>query len=205
VNSVRSSGGLACPDCACRYRCHFGAVGGAPRYLRSDNGPEFVSRALLKWITAQGIETASIDPGKPWQNGSTESFDGKFRGECLSLEWFRSRAEAKVVIETWRRHFNEVRLTCADVRHEARLMDEQIVSRAGFSYPTRDSEYFGRAPHYLPPRAQDITGFLNSRGGSMTQSGQIRISIGTRGTTSALDGPRPSISDPAGPCLRMSA
>lgn len=72
-------------------------------------GPEFVSRALLKWIVGQGIETALIDPGKPWHNGSTESFNGKFRDECLSLEWFRSRAEAKVVIETWRRHFNEVR------------------------------------------------------------------------------------------------
>jgi len=82
---------------------------GAPRYLRSDNGPEFVSRALLKWIADQGIETALIDPGKPWQNGTTESFNGKFRDECLSLEWFRSRAEAKVIIETWRRHFNEVR------------------------------------------------------------------------------------------------
>ncbi len=82
---------------------------GAPRYLRSDNGPEFVSRALLKWIIDQGIETALIDPGKPWQNGATESFNGKFRDECLSLEWFRSRAEAKVLIESWRRHFNEVR------------------------------------------------------------------------------------------------
>ena len=82
---------------------------GAPSFLRSDNGPEFVSRALLKWIVGQGIETALIDPGKPWQNGATESFNGKFRDECLSLEWFRSRAEAKVVIETWRRHFNEVR------------------------------------------------------------------------------------------------
>jgi putative transposase len=50
-----------------------------------------------------------IDPGKPWQNGTGESFNGKFRDECLSLEWFRSRAEAKVVIETWRRHYNEVR------------------------------------------------------------------------------------------------
>jgi putative transposase len=56
-----------------------------------------------------GIDTALIDPGKPWQNGATESFNGKFRDECLSLEWFRSRAEAKVVIESWRRHFNEVR------------------------------------------------------------------------------------------------
>jgi putative transposase len=51
---------------------------GAPLYLRSDNGPEFVSRALLKWITDQGIATALIDPGKPWQNGIGESFNGKF-------------------------------------------------------------------------------------------------------------------------------
>ena len=82
---------------------------GAPLYLRSDNGPEFVSRALLKWIVDQGIGTALIDPGKPWQNGTTESLIGKFRDECLSLEWFRSRTEAKVVIESWRRHYNEVR------------------------------------------------------------------------------------------------
>jgi putative transposase len=82
---------------------------GAPGFLRSDNGPEFVSKAILSWIVAQGISTALIEPGKPWQNGVTESFNGKFRDECLSLEWFRSRAEAKVVIEAWRRHYNEVR------------------------------------------------------------------------------------------------
>ena len=57
----------------------------------------------------QGIESALIDPGKPWQNGADESFNGKFRDECLSIEWFRSRAEATVVIEAWRRHYNEVR------------------------------------------------------------------------------------------------
>jgi putative transposase len=82
---------------------------GAPLYLRSDNGPEFVARALLKWIVDQGIETALIDPGKPWQNGVSESFNGKFRDECLSMEWFLSRAQAKVMIEAWRPHFNEVR------------------------------------------------------------------------------------------------
>jgi putative transposase len=82
---------------------------GAPTFLRSDNGPEFVSKALLSWIVAQGIGTALIEPGKPWQNGVTESFNGKFRDECLSLEWFRSRAEAKIIIETWRRHYNGVR------------------------------------------------------------------------------------------------
>jgi len=82
---------------------------GAPAFLRSDNGPEFVSKALLSWIVVQGIGTALIEPGKPWQNGVTESFNGKFRDECLSLEWFRSRTEAKVIIEAWRRHYNEVR------------------------------------------------------------------------------------------------
>ena len=82
---------------------------GAPRYLRSDNGPEFVSQAILSWLGSAGIDTALIDPGKPWQNGDNESFNGKFRDECLSLEWFRSRAEARIVIETWRRHYNEVR------------------------------------------------------------------------------------------------
>ena len=77
---------------------------GAPRYLRSDNGPEFVARAVLKWLLAAQIETAFIDPGKPWQNGVDESFNGKFRNEHLSLEWFRNRAEATVSIEQWRRH-----------------------------------------------------------------------------------------------------
>jgi len=85
------------------------SIRGAPRYLRSDNGPEFVSRALLKWVTEQAIELALIDPGKPWQNGTTESFNGKFRDECLAMEWFRNRIEAKVVIEDWRRHYNSVR------------------------------------------------------------------------------------------------
>ena len=82
---------------------------GAPRYLRSDNGPEFVSKAVLKWLLQSNIGTALIDPGKPWQNGADESFNGKFRDECLSLEWFRNRTEAKIVIENWRKHYNEVR------------------------------------------------------------------------------------------------
>ncbi len=80
---------------------------GAPRYLRSDNGPEFVSHAILKWLRQAGIKTALIDPGKPWQNGTAESLNGKFRDECLSMEWFRNRIEARAIIETWRRHYNE--------------------------------------------------------------------------------------------------
>ena len=82
---------------------------GTPAYLRSDSGPEFVSHAILQWLTEAHIETAIIDPGKPWQNGTNESFNGKFRDECLSVEWFRSRREAQIIIEAWRRHFNAVR------------------------------------------------------------------------------------------------
>ena len=85
------------------------SVRGAPRYLRSDNGPEFVSHRILEWIEASGIGSALIDPGKPWQNGTDESFNGRFRDECLNLEWFRSRREARVIIETWRQHYNQVR------------------------------------------------------------------------------------------------
>jgi putative transposase len=85
------------------------SVHGAPAYLRSDNGPEFVSNAILRWLTDAGIETAHIDPGKPWQNGTNESFNGKFRDECLSVEWFRTRREAQVIIEVWRQHYNAVR------------------------------------------------------------------------------------------------
>ncbi len=79
------------------------------RYLRSDNGPEFVARAILQWLRTAQIETAFIDPGKPWQNGADESFNGKFRDQHLSLQWFRHRADARVSIEEWRRHYNEVR------------------------------------------------------------------------------------------------
>ena len=85
------------------------SVHGAPRYIRSDNGPEFVARAILRWLGQANIETAYIDPGKPWQNAAGESFNGKFRDECLSLEWFRNRIDAKIVIEGWRRHYNETR------------------------------------------------------------------------------------------------
>ena len=85
------------------------SVHGAPQYLRSDNGPEFVATAILRWLGDAGINTALIDPGKPWQNATDGSFNEKFRDEFLSLQWFRNRMDAKVGIEQWRQHYNEVR------------------------------------------------------------------------------------------------
>lgn len=82
---------------------------GAPQFLRSDNGPEFISRTLGDWLGRRDVDTAFIDPGKPWQNGSVESFNDKFRDECLNQHWFRSRSEARLLIEVWRRRYNEYR------------------------------------------------------------------------------------------------
>ena len=82
---------------------------GKPAAIRCDNGPENISGLVQNWAEKRQIKMDYIQPGKPWQNGTTESFNGKFRDECLSMEWFRHRVEAKVVIEQWRRHYNEVR------------------------------------------------------------------------------------------------
>ena len=82
---------------------------GPPAYVRSDNGPEFIATALRDWIAAVGSQTAYIEPGSPWENGYCESFNSKLRDELLNGELFFSLAEAQVLIEAWRRHFNAVR------------------------------------------------------------------------------------------------
>ena len=82
---------------------------GTPAVLRSDNGPEFIARALRIWAIQNHSEIATIEPGKPWQNGTVESFNGTFREECLNREWFTNLREARIVIEQWRWEYNAQR------------------------------------------------------------------------------------------------
>jgi len=82
---------------------------GVPSYVRSDNGPEFIAKAVQEWIAAVGARTAYIAPGSPWENGYCESFNSKLRDELLNGEIFYSLKEAGIVIEGWRRHYNEIR------------------------------------------------------------------------------------------------
>jgi putative transposase len=82
---------------------------GFPEMLRSDNGSEFIGQAVNLWLTENGIKPLFIEPGKPWQNGKGESFNRKLRDECLSREWFSSVREAQVIIENWRKFYNEER------------------------------------------------------------------------------------------------
>jgi len=82
---------------------------GVPSHIRSDNGPEFIAKAVRDWITAVGARTAFIAPGSPWENGYCESFNSKLRDELLDGEIFYSLAEARIVIEEWRQLYNTER------------------------------------------------------------------------------------------------
>jgi len=85
------------------------AVHGAPTHIRCDNGPEMTAHALTDWCETRSTTTSYIDPGAPWQNAFVESFHSRVRDELLNLEQFSCLAEAKVLIEDWRRDYNERR------------------------------------------------------------------------------------------------
>lgn len=85
------------------------AIHGAPRYLRSDNGSEFVACAVKEWLAKSGVETLYIEPGSPWQNAYSESFNSRFRDELLNREVFTSLTEAQVLVADYRREYNTER------------------------------------------------------------------------------------------------
>lgn len=85
------------------------ALRGVPRHIRSDNGPEFIARAVRDWLEVNHVGPLYIEPGAPWENGVGESFNGKLRDECLNLELFTSLKEARVVIGDYRLHYNHRR------------------------------------------------------------------------------------------------
>ena len=82
---------------------------GVPEHIRSDNGPEFTARAVRKWLASLDVKTLFIEPGSPWENGYIESFNGKMRDELLNREIFTTLEEAKILIEQWRREYNQFR------------------------------------------------------------------------------------------------
>lgn len=82
---------------------------GIPAYIRSDNGSEFTAKILQEWLASLNVNTAYITPGSPWENGFNERFNGSLRDELLDGELFYSLREAKLVIENWRKHYNEIR------------------------------------------------------------------------------------------------
>lgn len=82
---------------------------GVPDHIRSDNGPEFTAEAVREWLDRVGVKTLFIQPGSPWENGYVESFNGKLRDVVLNREIFYTLKEAKIIIESWRREYNQIR------------------------------------------------------------------------------------------------
>ena len=82
---------------------------GIPNCIRSDNGPEFISRKVRNWLGDLGVETLFIEPGSPWQNGYVESFNSRFRDEFLNMEIFYSIKEARMLAAKWKEDYNERR------------------------------------------------------------------------------------------------
>lgn len=82
---------------------------GVPQHIRSDNGPEFAAKAVRHWLNRVGVRTLFIEPASPWENGYVESFNGKLRDELLNRELFATLWEVQVLVERWRRHYNQVR------------------------------------------------------------------------------------------------
>lgn len=102
---ARALGGLA----VTRILDRLALERGLPTILRTDNGPEFCSRAMLTWAYDRGVTLRLIQPGKPTQNAYIESFNGRFRDECLNEHWFTSVPHAQAIIEAWRREYNDER------------------------------------------------------------------------------------------------
>lgn len=82
---------------------------GAPRLIRSDNGPEFIAKAVKRWLAASGVQTLYIEPGAPWENAYSETFISRIRDELLNREEFANLKEAKVLAEDYRDHYNNSR------------------------------------------------------------------------------------------------
>jgi putative transposase len=151
------------------------AVHGAPQYLRSDNGPEFVAKATQRWLKANDVQTRYIDPGSPWQNAYGESFNDKLRNECLNLEIFYSVKEAKILTNQWRLHYNNQRphsslgyLTPSEFEENYNAMN------AGAQPPhPRSLSHFGLPASKIPG---DQTGIdITKQGADLNQSSPLAV------------------------------
>jgi putative transposase len=120
---------------------------GAPEFIRSDNGPEFIAKVLMNWLKEQGVKTHHIDPGSPWQNGFGESLNGKFRDEFLNMELFHHPDHARAMSRLWRRHYNQER------PHSSLDYATPMEFAARWGMRKEEKEASGA----LPPNPQDLS------------------------------------------------
>jgi len=141
-----------------RVLAHVMEERGRPQSLRCDNGPELTSRHFLAWCVERKIQLVHIEPGRPMQNGRVESFQGKFRDECLNVNWFRNLWEAREKVVTWRREYNQER------------------PHSSLGYQTPEAFAAGAAPPASPPT---LAGIFNPEETSREGSANF-VSAGVR-------------------------
>ncbi len=128
-------------------------VHGEPEYIRSDNGPEFIAAAVKEWLALSGVETLYIEPGSPWENAYSESFNSRFEDELLNREIFSSLTEAKVLVEQYRLAYNHERPHSAlDYRTPA----EFAAGQASGSQANVASAPQGATAFDLPPWKEEL-------------------------------------------------
>ena len=128
---------------------------GVPGHIRSDNGPEFIAKAVQEWISAVGAKTAYIAPGSPWENGYVESFNARLRDELLDGEIFYTLGEAQIVIESWRRYYNAVRPHAA-LGYKAPAPEVFVPALAAWPAPQPQTSSAGHATRDAPANPELI-------------------------------------------------
>src|SRR5262249_11941339 len=145
---------------------------GVPEHIRSDNGPEFIARAIRSWMAGAGVTTLYIEPGAPWENGYAESFNSKVRDELLNAEEFANLLEARVLAREWKEEYNQVR------PH----------SSLGYRTPAEYGEMVPRADSAKPPpsRGTICNGWSGSHSAWYIKRGQVTGKSAAFGIASVL-------------------
>ncbi len=157
---------------------------GYPKAIRTDQGPEFTGKALDQWAYQRDIKLKLIQPGKPTQNAFIESFNGKFRDECLNEHWFCSLAEARIRIAAWRRDYNEHRphsaignLTPAEFAASWRTRQQQLIAERGLKLVADEANSSkGRIAANGSLHAK--VGTLSQKGGELTSQDSLTLDLG---------------------------
>lgn len=133
-------------------------IRGVPRHIRSDNGPEFIAKAIRRWLTQSGVETLYVEPGSPWENGYAESFHSRLRDELTNREEFTSLAEARHMADAWRLDYNHRRPhSSLGYQTPAEFAAGRAAAASAPAAPPLQQRRHGRNPGCLPlPVTQPI-------------------------------------------------
>lgn len=126
---------------------------GAPEYIRSDNGPEFIAKCIQNWLADNNIKTLYISPGCPWQNGYAESFNSRFRQECLDREWLYTLSECRVVFADWRNYYN----------HERPHRSLGLLTPAEYAKQQTSASGCIRATPFITPEPENPLNLVNNK------------------------------------------